>query len=320
MPADDIREFWADTRKALNAVPMDAKLERWEPPSDAMQSAAQMNAYTQAMQANAARGWIGDATITYSRVTLSSYEGVRIRGWYMTPAEAAPAGGWPALLTVPGYSEVMGVLGQTLVRFGYAVLALFPRGQGQSRAEWRLEHSTKLTYNLLDRDRYYYRGAYMDCVRGVDFLCSRSEIDRERIGMFGISQGGGLTLATLSLDQRLRVGVAWIPFLCNYPVAVDLTSLPYGELQAYLTEHPDQRAQVLETLRWFDPLNLVDAIEAPTLVSIGGKDVVCPEATVLPVFTRIQARKSLLYLPELTHGSSIDHPEETKTWLDRYLR
>ncbi len=284
-----------------------------------MQTAAYTNAYTPRMQANVARGWVGDAGVMYWRVTLTSFEGVRIRGWYMTPAGEPPVHGWPALLTVPGYSETMNSLGQTLVRFGYAVLALFPRGQGESRAEWQLDRATKLTYHLTDRDRYYYRGAYLDCIRGIDFLYSRSEVDRERVGMFGISQGGGLTLATAALDSRVRAAVAWIPFLCNFPAAVDVTSAPYNELNTYVTEHPERREQVLETLRWYDPLNLVDAIAAPTLVSIGGADVVCPEATVLSVFARIRSRKTLIYLPGLEHGPSVEYAVETQQWLERHL-
>jgi cephalosporin-C deacetylase len=319
MPDEEIRRFWEGTRAALDAVPMDARVEAWDPPGDPLQTAAYVNAYTPELREGVARGRVGDSGVSYARVTLTSFGGVRIRGWYLVPGGTPPAGGWPVLLTVPGYSETIGAFAQTLVRFGYALLMLFPRSQGESRAEWQIEHGTKLTYHLSDRDRYYYRGAYMDCVRGLDFLCGRPEVDGGRVGMFGISQGGGLTLATASLDERIRAAVAWIPFLCNYPVAVDVPSLPYRELGEYLAAHPEERGAVLETLRWYDPLNLVDGIAAPMLVSIGGLDVVCPEATVMPVFARIRSRKALLYLPELAHGYSVDYAVETKGWLDRFL-
>ena len=90
---------------------------------------------------------------------------------------------------------------------GFAVLTLYPRGQGESCQEWTLEHSTKLTYHVTEKERFYYRGAYMDCVRGLDFLASCPEVDAARLGMWSRSQGGGLTLATAALDQRLRVAV-----------------------------------------------------------------------------------------------------------------
>ena len=50
----------------------------------------------------------------------------------------------------------------------------------------------------------------MDCLRGLDFLCYRQEIDSERLGMWSRSQGGGLTLATAALDLRLKVAVAGV--------------------------------------------------------------------------------------------------------------
>jgi hypothetical protein len=50
----------------------------------------------------------------------------------------------------------------------YATLSLYPRSQGES-AEWQIEHGTRLIYHVTDQERYYYRGAYMDCVRGIDF-------------------------------------------------------------------------------------------------------------------------------------------------------
>ena len=40
-------------------------------------------------------------------------------------------------------------------------------------------------------------------VMEVDFLCSRPAIDTSRIGVWGFSQGGGLSLATATLDRRI---------------------------------------------------------------------------------------------------------------------
>ena len=48
----------------------------------------------------------------------------------------------------------------------------------------------------------------MDCLRGIDFLTSRAEVDPSRIGVLGFSQGGGLTLATAALDSRVKAAVA----------------------------------------------------------------------------------------------------------------
>ena len=123
------------------------------------------------------------------RVASDSYQGRRIRVWYSVPKDPPPAGKFPAVLAVPGYGGDKPIPTH-LVLSGFIVLTLFPRGQGESRQEWELESGTKLTYQIEDREKYYYRGAYMDCLRGVDFLCSRPEVDEARLGMWSRSQGG----------------------------------------------------------------------------------------------------------------------------------
>src|SRR5438046_5747342 len=109
----------------------------------------------------------------------------------------------------------------------------------------------------------------MDCVRGVDFLYSRPEIDTSRIGVWGFSQGGGLSLATAALDRRISAAVAGVPWLCNFPLAAEVTAAPYVELHDYLRQHPEQRDQSLTTLAYFDQLNLAGGITCPTLIASG---------------------------------------------------
>src|SRR5262249_56721140 len=103
----------------------------------------------------------------------------------------------------------------------------------------------------------------VECVRGVDFLCSRPEIDTSRIGVWGFSQGGGLSLATAALDRRISAAVAGVPWLCNFPVAAEVTSAPYVELHDYLAQHPEQRDQAMATLASFAQLNLAQEIPWP---------------------------------------------------------
>ena len=288
---NDLREFWEGTRADLDKIPMQPELS---PAPE--QSAREFD--TQC-------------------VTLTSFGGIKLRGWYSVPKDN-PRGKCPAILAVPGYSGSKQIPTH-LVAQGYAVLTLFPRSQGESKAEWQIESGTYLTYHITDRDRYFYRGAYMDCVRGIDFLVSRPEIDAARIGMWSRSQGGGLTLATTSLDGRIKAGVAEEPFLCNYPLSIEVKTRPYAELGEYLEAHPEQKETVLETLAYFDPLNLVEMISRPTLVNIGMEDDVCPYHTIVPVFERIKSQKALMTYPDLGHSSCTDFNNQAKNWLDLYL-
>jgi cephalosporin-C deacetylase len=300
MPGEEIRKFWEETRAALAKVDMDAKVETVEE-SDVFTMEGRIK------------------TRTISRVILSSLEGRRIRAWYTVPTSEPPSRGWPAIMEVPGYGGVM-PLPMHLVQYGYATLSLYPRSQGESLKEWEIEQGTRLIYHVTNRERYYYRGAYMDCVRGIDFLHSRAEIDTSRIGVWGFSQGGGLSLATAALDHRVSAAVAGVPWLCNFPVAAEVTTAPYVELHDYLKAHPEQRHQALTTLAYFDQLNLADAIACPTLIGSAILDEVHPLRTVMPVFEKIRALKSIVVYPDLDHEYRTDLTTHGKAWMDRYLR
>jgi cephalosporin-C deacetylase len=297
---EEIQGFWEETRAALASVDMAAQVEAVEPTDPFMTEGRQK-------------------TTSIYQVIMSGFEGRRIHAWYAVPIGLPPAHGWPAVMTVPGYVGVQ-PLATHLVQYGYATLTLFPRGQGESRHEWEIEHSTRLTYNVADRDRYYYRGAYMDCVRGVDFLCSRPDVDASRIGVWGYSQGGGLTLATAALDRRVAAAVAGVPWLCSFPIAVDITTPPYVELRDYVAEHPDQRDQVLDTLAYFDQVSLAEDIACPTLMASALTDEVHPLRTVMPVFERMRALKSIVVYPDQEHAWRMDFNNHAKAWMDRYLR
>ena len=249
---------------------------------------------------------------------MNSFEGTRIRAWYTIPTGEPPAGGWPAVMEVPGYGGIM-PLPLHLVQYGYATLSLHPRGQGESLKEWEIEHGTRLVYNVTDKDRYYYRAAYMDCIRGVDFLHSREEVNTGRIGVWCASQGGGLTLATAALDHRVGAAVARVPWPCNFPVAAELTSWPYVELHDYLAAHPQERDAALATLAYFDPVEFADAIACPTLIGAVKIDEVHPLRTIMPAFEAISGMKSIVVYPDLDHDFRTDLNGHVKAWMDRYL-
>ena len=300
MPTQKISDFWNKTRAELDEVDMNASVEAVE----------DVDVFTMESAIK---------TRTIYRVIMSSFEGRRIRAWYTVPAGKPPTNGWPAIMEVPGYGGII-PLASHLSQFGYATLSLYPRSQGESLKEWEIEHGTRLVYNITDLERYYYRGVYMDCVRGVDFLDARPEIDSDRLGVWGFSQGGGLTLATASLDRRVRAAVAGVPWLCNFPVAAEITTSPYVELHDWLAEHPSDRDKAMATLDYFDQLSLADSIACPILIGGAIEDEVHPMRTVMPVFEIIQSMKSVIVYPDLDHEYRTDFTHHGKTWMDRYLR
>lgn len=287
--AQDIAGFWKTTLKQLATEPMEATIEDTREP------------------------------LPYKkfRVTYRSFGGVRVRAFLALPIRGGePPRPLRAVVTIPGYGgNQQGVMLGECQR-GYAILQVYPRSQGESAELWKIDGPDKLTWRLDNPSGAYYQGAYADVIRGVDYLVSRPDIDRDRIAIAGTSQGGGIALAVASLDPRLKAAVALLPFLCDMRRAARTEGALVKKLldQAGINDEAH-----LRTLDYFDPLQLVPKLRAPALVSSGGRDTVCPAATIHAVFDRIPSVKSLFHDPELIHTSSETFYELTWQWLDRWL-
>jgi cephalosporin-C deacetylase len=251
------------------------------------------------------------------RVEYRSLDGVRVRAFLAVPVRGGEAPSpLRAVVTVPGYGGFQqGVMLDECQR-GYAILQVYPRSQGPSADLWKIDGPDKLTWRLSRPEGAYYQGAYADVIRGIDYLVSRSDINRDRIAIAGTSQGGGIALAVASLDTRFKAVVAHLPFLCDMRRAAGTD----GSLVKKLLDDAgiNDEAHLL-TLGYFDPLELVAALHAPALVSSGGRDTTCPADTIRSVFDRIPGVKSLFHDPELIHTSSRVFYTLSWQWLDRWL-
>jgi cephalosporin-C deacetylase len=181
-------------------------------------------------------------------------------------------------------------------RKGYIALSVAPRGKLRSNRQFNPGYPNLLTYNLVDRHTYAYRGFYVDAWRGIDFLLSRPEVAPGRIGVTGSSQGGGLTITTAAMRSEVYAAAAGAPYLCGIIDSITLThTYPYEEINDYLRLHPDSLQTVTGTLAYFDGHNFADKITCPIVVNIGLQDNVCPPETGYALFNRIGARDKQLY-------------------------
>jgi cephalosporin-C deacetylase len=288
---DDFDEFWAGVLAELANEPLEATVSH-----DPLRSNEEVNVY---------------------HATYRSLGGVQIFGWYSLPAVGG--GPFPAVLVLPGYKSEPAVR-RDWGRKGVATLAVAVRGKLPSSAEFNPGYPGLLTHGIEDREKYSYRGLISDCSRGVDFLLSRPEIDPERIFACGISQGGGLTLATAGLRPEIKAGVSGYPFLCCYPESRQmLRSYPYDELSCYLRAHPDREATMLETLRYFDGVNFASRIKCPMVVGIALEDEVCPPETSYAAYDRLGGERELWLFPDSGHGNAHDYPGQEAAWLEQRI-
>src|SRR5207244_11272224 len=170
------------------------------------------------------------------------------------------------VLLLPGY-KADPPIPKEWARKGYIALSVAPRGKLRSDRQFTPGYPNLLTYNIVDRHTYAYRGFYVDTWRGIDFLLSRPEVDAARVGVTGSSQGGGLTITTAAMRPEIRAAAAGAPYLCGFVDAIALThTYPYEEINDFLRAHPDSRRAVEATVASFDGINFAAKITCPTIV------------------------------------------------------
>lgn len=126
-------------------------------------------------------------------------DGVTIRGWLYRPAaEPGDATRRPAVVFCPGYSGTRYAAFyqpyvEALVARGTLVLLSDYRGWGDSEGPRGVIDPHLQTNDLR---------------AGISYLETRPEVDPDRIGLLGVSFGGGHATTVNALDRRVRCAVA----------------------------------------------------------------------------------------------------------------
>lgn len=257
-------------------------------------------------------------------------QGTRVAGWYIVPEESyrrTVDGSTPTLVQYHGYSGGRGIPGQYLnwALQSYNVFAVDTRGQnGDTPDNQPYPYGSAvgfMTKGILDPLTYYYRFAYMDCVRAIDFVRSRSEVGP--IVITGGSQGGGLTLAVAALarDKGIVAAMPDVPYLCHFRRSVEIfTAGPYHELVTYWKQQPYTVEKSYHTLSYFDGMNLAPMISCPVLLSVALLDTVCPASSGFAVYNHLTCEKELrVYHYNGHEGGGVHQEEEKYRFIRRYL-
>lgn len=236
-------------------------------------------------------------------VTLRSLGDVRVRGWLQVPLAKGPH---PAVLRVPGYTQTMRPLDDA---DDAIILSFNIRAHGNSTDDVPGRPIDYWLRGLDHPDAYFYRGAYADCIRAVQYLCSRDDVDQERLAVWGASQGGGLAFATAALDPRIDLCIADIPWLCHWEGLMELVSAEdRSDVERWLEGRPGRTVEgALRTLSYFDTMNLAGRIQCRTLMGVGLQDPICPPATSFAAFNRVEGEREFRIDEDRGHGLGGDH-------------
>lgn len=228
-------------------------------------------------------------------VEMRSLGGETIRGYYAEPVEP---GKYPAVVTFMGYgSEPWCPDADAAPQRVEFVLS--HRGQGLNKLENR--YGDWIVSGLESPETYYYRGAYMDALRAVDFVASRDKVDPQLIFAEGGSQGGALTLAVCALDDRIAAAAPYVPFMSDFPDYLSIAPWPASALLPAAEAKGIGREELLRTLSYFDIKNLAPLVRCPILMGFGLQDEVCPPHTNFAGYNRLQVAKRWMVFPRRGH-------------------
>lgn len=236
-------------------------------------------------------------------VTFNGYAGQPVKGWFIVPAGASRP--LPCLVTYIGYGG-----GRSLpidhvapAVAGLAHFVMDTRGQGSTWSPGNTPDDAwsgpafpgYMTRGIETPETYYYRRVFTDAVRAISAAASHKLVDAKRIGITGVSQGGGITIAAAALaGKKVKLAMPDVPYLCNFRRAVTLTDTqPYFEISQYLKTHRNKVEEVFHTLAYFDGVNFAPRISARCLFSVGLMDTICPPSTVYAAYNAVKAPKDI---------------------------
>ncbi|MFQ3452387.1 alpha/beta fold hydrolase [Bradyrhizobium sp. UFLA01-814] len=189
-------------------------------------------------------------------ISFKTRDRVELRGWLFTPDPSAPR--LPTIVMTHGLTvqieHGLSQFAEYLAERGFAVLVYDHRGWGRSDGEPRRE---------ADPFRQMH-----DTRDAITFATMLSEIDPERIGLWGTSYSGGTALMVAAVDRRVRCVVAVGPLISGSAMAKH--HVASADWNRYRTEFEDARRRELsggdiqyrvhttvqETIDWYKDVDL----------------------------------------------------------------
>lgn len=279
MPAD-FDDFWDAGKKELAQVPMDPQLED----RSEKHSTDRVDCYP---------------------ISLASVGGKRVHGWISVPKGKGP---FPAILTVPGagvygigpdiHHAKLGALSMNIIIHDLPVDE--KPGFYQQQAAGPLKDYRDI--GMSDKNKSYYRGVILGCVRALDYLTSRPDYNGKDLGVTGGSQGGALTLITAGVDLRVKLAAPNVAAMCDH------SGKAHGRVSGwphwlYRVTDKDKVKQVLETAAYFDAVNFARKFKGKSVHGVGFIDTACAPTTVYAAFNVCPDPKTMIDSPLMGHGT-----------------
>jgi dipeptidyl aminopeptidase/acylaminoacyl peptidase len=260
-----------------------------------------------------------DTLPTSQVVVYKSFDGTLVSAVVTIPANLKRDGRNPAIVLPHG-----GPTGQALDGYNRYAAAFASRGYLVIQPNFRGSTGYgKAFQNANFKD--LGGGDLKDTVAAKDFLVRSGYVDPKRVGIFGGSYGGFMTLMALGrTPDEFAAGVQWFGIINWRTMYRDQDEL----LKAYqrtLLGTPESDPKVYDAA---SPLTYIRAAKAPLLTIQGENDIRVPRGQAQEVNDILKAKGNVVetvFYPAEGHGfqkreNQLDSLKRTVEWFDRYLK
>lgn len=218
----------------------------------------------------------------YSR-HIASYQsdGLIIFGLLTIPNETPPQGGFPAINFIHGHldeksytpTERYVQYQDGFAKAGYVTFKPDLRGHGQSEG---VPVQSNFSPNYVT-----------DALNSAESLAKMKEVNSDKIGQWGHSMGGGITLRSMVVSDKIKAGVIWAGVVGDYEDLIERyrKRIPWmnssaspttrSALAAALEKYGSPSAQN-NFWKEIDPYNYLDEISGPIQLHHGNLDESVP--------------------------------------------
>ena len=260
-----------------------------------------------------------EALATSQMATYKSFDGTLISALVTMPANLKRDGSNPAIVIPHG-----GPTGKTEDYFDDVAAALASRGYVVIAPNFRGSTGYGKAFQTANYDDLG-GGDLKDTVAAKRFLVDTGYVDPTRVGIFGGSYGGFMTLMALGkTPDEFAAGVQWFGIINWRTMYRDMDEV----LKAYLRSlmgTPEANPAGYDRA---SPLTYIQNAKAPLLTIQGENDIRVPRGQAQEVHDILKAKGNVvetIYYPAEGHGfrkqeNQLDSLRRTVEWFDRYLK
>ncbi|HEY0866592.1 MAG TPA: acetylxylan esterase [Fimbriimonas sp.] len=252
------------------------------------------------------------------RISFGVSSDRRLNGWLAYPEGARRL---PGFVWIPPYGRESLLPNAYGTREGFASLSFNFFGYDAFHQEKYEVERGYCGEGTGDKETWVFRSMVQDALVATRVLQAQVEVDEDRIGAMGMSQGGGMAIWLGAASPIVRAVCADMPFLGAIQDSLRgaVHRYPLKELTDAMERMPLGRERVLNTVSYFDTRSVATRCMKPTQVSRGLKDPAVKPHTAQAVFEALPGAKRLITY-DWGHDWHPDMVENNRQWLLENLR